>query len=131
VPVFVMNSIYWRCTMFTSTLMIMLRTMKKQKVYSLINITGLALGMSCSLLVMLFVLHELSYDRFHENADRIFRIIDVHRQSTRTPAILPKILLEECPEVEHASKIVDFSNTLVTSGEKSFIEAIEYMPVRS
>ena len=82
--------------MFKNDLKIALRNLIKQKNYSFINIAGLALGMSCSLLVLLFVFHEMSYDRFHKKADRIFRIIDVHRQQTKTPAILSKVLLEEC-----------------------------------
>jgi putative ABC transport system permease protein len=115
-------SLLWSIIMFKNYLKIALRNLKKQKNYSFINIAGLALGMSCSLLVLLFVFHEMSYDKFHENADRIFRIIDVHRESTGTPAILSKVLLEECPEVEKSALLVNFRNTLIKYGDKSFIE---------
>ena len=50
------------------------RNITRHKAYSLINISGLAIGMACSILILLWVQHELSYDRFHKNADHIFRI---------------------------------------------------------
>ena len=51
------------------------RNMLRNKGFSLINITGLALGLACCLLLVLYLQHELSYDRFHTNADRIVRVI--------------------------------------------------------
>jgi putative ABC transport system permease protein len=48
------------------------RNMIRQKLYSVINISGLAVGLAVCILIMLYVAHEMSYDRFHENADRIF-----------------------------------------------------------
>ena len=51
-----------------------LRSLRRHKGYSAINIVGLAAGMACCLLILLFVRDELAYDRFHENADRIYRI---------------------------------------------------------
>ena len=50
---------------------IALRNLRKYKGYSLINVFGLALGIACCLLIFLYVRDELSYDRFHEHADRI------------------------------------------------------------
>lgn len=50
------------------------RNLVKRKTFSLINIVGLAVGLSCFLLIAAFVLDELSYDRFHKNADRIYRV---------------------------------------------------------
>jgi putative ABC transport system permease protein len=121
-PFLIRSTVYWSYEMFKNYLKIALRNIRRHKGYSFINFAGLALGMSCSLLVLLFVFHELSYDRFHKKADRIFRIIDVHRQSTGTPAILSKVLLEECPEVEKSALLVNFRNTLIKYGDKSFIE---------
>ena len=51
-----------------------LRNLGRQKGYSFINIAGLAIGIACCALIALFVREELRYDRFHENADRIYRI---------------------------------------------------------
>ncbi|MBN1940241.1 MAG: ABC transporter permease, partial [Candidatus Aminicenantes bacterium] len=58
-----------------SNIRIALRRMIRQKAFSLINIGGLALGIACSLLIFLWVRDERSYDRFHANADRIFRVV--------------------------------------------------------
>ncbi len=60
--------------MLKNYLKIALRNIKKHKGYSLINIAGLAVGMTCCILILLWVQDEMSYDRYHENADRIYRI---------------------------------------------------------
>ncbi len=60
--------------MFKNYIKIALRNIKKHKGYSFINISGLAIGMACCILILLWVQDELSYDRYHENADRIHRI---------------------------------------------------------
>ncbi len=48
------------------------RNLAKQKLFSFINISGLAVGLAVCMMIMLYVAHEMSYDRFHKNADRIF-----------------------------------------------------------
>lgn len=60
--------------MVSNYLKMALRNIKKHKGYSFINIAGLAVGMTCCILILLWVQDELSYDRYHENADRIYRI---------------------------------------------------------
>jgi putative ABC transport system permease protein len=60
--------------MLKNFLKIAIRNIIRQKIYSLINILGLAIGLACSLLIMVFIMHELSYDQFHENKDRIYRL---------------------------------------------------------
>ena len=59
------------------------RNLIKHKGYSLLNILGLAIGMACCLLILVYVQDELSYDRFHENADRIYRINTFFRMGGR------------------------------------------------
>ena len=61
--------------MFRNYLIVAFRNLIRHKVYSFINILGLATGMACVILIMLFIQHELSYDRNHENADRIYRVL--------------------------------------------------------
>ncbi|MDH4221080.1 MAG: ABC transporter permease, partial [Candidatus Aminicenantes bacterium] len=63
--------------MFKNYLMVAVRNLKRQKGYSLINILGLAIGMALCLLILVYVQDELSYDGFHEKADRIYRIAQV------------------------------------------------------
>ena len=52
-----------------------LRNIKRHKGYSFINITGLAVGLACCMLIFLWVNHEWSYDRSHKNVDSIFRVV--------------------------------------------------------
>ena len=61
--------------MFQNLIKHSIKSFKKQKGYILINIIGLALGISCSLLIALYVLNESSYDRFNEKSDRIYKLI--------------------------------------------------------
>ena len=61
--------------MFKSLLKISLRTILKDKTYSLINVTGLTIGITCSLFLLMYIMHEVSYDRYHENARNIYRVI--------------------------------------------------------
>ena len=60
--------------MIKNYIKIALRNLQKNPVYSFINIFGLALGMGVSILILLFVYYELSYDRYHEDSDRIVRV---------------------------------------------------------
>ena len=50
------------------------RNLSRNKVYSFINIAGLSLGLACAMLIMLYVKDEVSFDRFHQNIDNIYRI---------------------------------------------------------
>jgi len=60
--------------MLKNYLIVALRNVRKQKAYAFINIAGFAVGMATCILIMMYVLNELSYDKFHNNADRIYRI---------------------------------------------------------
>ena len=75
IPKFIKESIRWRKTMFENYLKITLRNMKRHKGYSFINLAGLAVGIACTIFILLWVHDELSFDRFHENADRIYRVV--------------------------------------------------------
>jgi putative ABC transport system permease protein len=61
--------------MLRNYLKIALRNLLKHKGYTFINVFGLAVGIACCVLILLFVRDELSYDRFHEKADRIYRVV--------------------------------------------------------
>lgn len=81
------------------------RTATRQKVFSLINILGLACGMACCLFIYCYVQDELSYDRYHDNASRIYRVVASDaddRQPTNANGSLPAgpALYEDFPEVE-------------------------------
>ena len=71
---FLINTV-WRLIMLKSCLKLAFRNMKRHKGYSAINILGLAVGFACTFMIIIFVQHELSYDKFHSKSDRIFRLL--------------------------------------------------------
>ena len=73
-PFFIRSSVYWSCEMFINYLKIGIRNFKKFKSFTFINITGLSIGIACTLLIALFIRNELSYDRFHNKLDNIYRL---------------------------------------------------------
>lgn len=87
---------------------IALRTLRKHKFYSFINVLGLSVGVAVCLIIALFVINELSYDRHHEQANRIYRIKSElifggnHWNMVFAPAPMAAALSEEIPEVEAA-----------------------------
>ena len=68
--------------MFWSYIKIAFRNIIRNKIFSLINLSGLAVGMACSILIYLWILDEISYDRFHEKAPNIFRVIAEQHNTT-------------------------------------------------
>jgi putative ABC transport system permease protein len=64
--------------MLKNYLAIALRSMRRHVGYTTLNVFGLAAGLAAFILILLFVQHELSYDRFYEDADRIFRVVKRH-----------------------------------------------------
>ena len=62
--------------MIRNYLTVALRNLLRQPVYSLINVAGLAIGIAACMLIVLYIQDELSYDRYHPMADRIYRIVD-------------------------------------------------------
>ena len=114
--------------MFKNYLKITLRNILNHKGYSLINIAGLAIGMACCLLISIWVLDELSYDRFHEHAEDLYRVEENQHYSGRvfhvtvTPYPLAPALREEIPEIIEAARVVRAGGQLFRYGDKAFIE---------
>lgn len=110
--------------MFKSYLLVTLRTINRQKMYSALNIAGLAIGMAAFLLIALYTQYELSFDSYHQNSDRIYRIVREGR--TLTPPPLGPALNENFAEVESVARIIQDKNTLVSRGDAHFLEAEFY-----
>ena len=106
------NYIIWRCIMIKNNFKIALRIIKQHKVYSFINITGLTLGIACCLFIGLYILFELSFDKFHENIERIYRINVAGQQVTVCPALAPA-MKTNFPEVENSVQMYNIGETLV------------------
>jgi len=97
--------------MFKNYLTVAFRNLRRQKIYSLINISGLALGITAFLIIAVWVWHEISYDRFHEHAGCIYRVAekrhfpDQVRLSNRTPGPLSTVLKENFPEIKSIARV--------------------------
>jgi len=124
-PHFISNSIRWSIAMFKNYFKIAVRNLMRNKFYSFINIFGLAFGMAITVLITLYVQHELSFDTYHKNADRIYRVAFTNPQQHKfavTHAPLAPALAEEFPEIESAARILKHYNATVMYNQKSYIE---------
>lgn len=116
--------------MFYNNLKIGLRIIKKYKAYAFINILGLAAGLSAFLLMALFVMDELSYDRFHSKSDRIVRVSyelqtpNATRQGAKIPFPIKQVLADNYPEVEAVARFYywDGDTPLLAYGEQKYTE---------
>ena len=98
--------------MFKNYLIIALRNLLKQKSYSFINIFGLAIGLACSIMILLWVLDELSYDAHNKNIDNIYRVVEEQLYAggeifpvAVTPIPLAPALEETFPEISKATRV--------------------------
>ena len=92
------------------------RNLMKHKVFSFINIFGLAIGLTCCMLITLYISNELSYDKFHRNADRIYQLgttfikpgkdVRPEDRMPNTPALMAKTMQQEFPEIEKSTRLL-------------------------
>ena len=111
--------------MFKAYFKLAYRNILKNKAYSVLNISGLAIGLASSILILLWVQNELSYDKFHKNAGQLYRIITDFGDSKTlgTPAGMPAALTREMPVVKNAVRLYfAWSSVLMESGSKKFEE---------
>jgi putative ABC transport system permease protein len=114
--------------MIKNYIKIALRNFRRNKVYSLINVAGFAAGMACCLLILVYIRHELSYDRYHKDGERICRIVQDIRTKTANRVFAPispmvaTTLKAEYPQVENAARVLTTSSRLVRREEKLFYE---------
>ncbi|MCF6402096.1 ABC transporter permease [Chitinophaga filiformis] len=113
--------------MIKNYLKIAWRNIRKQKFYSFINILGLTIGLTCCFLIFMYVRFELSYDLFHKNKDRIYRLVTDVKTPTElieadiTSAPMGPNIKADFPEVASSVRI-NLSNTLVTLGTNKYFE---------
>jgi putative ABC transport system permease protein len=128
IPPLIIDNFSGKTIMIKNYLKIVWRTARKQKAYTLITLVGFALGMACCILIFLYVRFENSYDDFHSDADRIFRVaLAWHTSDTvnywatiSTPAAWE--LKEKYPQVEKVARISNRGNQPVGYEEKLFYE---------
>jgi len=126
------NQRHWMPSLISNYFKMGLRKIKRQKIFSLINIAGLAVGLACCTVIILYVTNELTYDTFHKDVERIYRVA-THRinivgefWASITPGPLGSELKANYPQVEKAVRIVppfeNASHVLVVQNEKRFFE---------
>ncbi len=122
------DEFYWRLAMLKNYLTVALRNLRKQKGYSFINITGLAVGLAASFFIFLWVQDELQHDRFLEQGDQIHQVKrhvniggDIYTW-TSTSKPLAEVLETEYPAIEEAVHSLGDS-FIITSGTQNFRES--------
>jgi len=134
-PYFLKNSVLWSLTMLKNYFKTTFRNTTRYKGYSFINLAGLATALACVILILLWVQHELSYDRFHEKTDDIFIVLRGEEETVMAPTsyLLAPSLVAELPEIVNATRFAQIPETekvLFRSGEKVFEENISFTDSR-
>ena len=114
--------------MIQNYLKVAIRNLLRHKFYSMINITGLAVGITCCLLILLYIRHELSYDRYHEKANRIYRLTmsfsfgGTVGDIATVGAPVAAALVNDYPEVVDAMRFQQIDSWYIRYGETIFKE---------
>jgi len=120
--------------MLKNFIIIALRNLKKQREFAIITIIGLGIGIAVSALIMRYVMYEYNFDRFHENKDRIYRIIsDVNMPNGKsmkaavTAGDIGELVTEKLPQVESFTRFNVHSNLRLTYKERQYsLESFSY-----
>ena len=118
--------------MIKNFLLIAFRNLKKDRWYTLVNILGLTIGITFSLFLIFYIKDELSFDKHHKKADRIYRINTyIHERDKNTDWVLSQFplgptLKKDYPEVEEAVRFIGRERTLFKNGDKIFYETKAY-----
>lgn len=119
--------------MLKNLVKIAFRNIIKDKSYSAINIFGLTIGITCSLFLLMYILDELSFDRYHSNSENIYRVVSNIKEPDNafTWAVAQSPLAEELrdnyPEVLNAVRFFGLGRTLYKNGDKQFYEEKFYL----
>lgn len=136
-PSFIKNSMYWSKEMLKNYLKIAFRNIKMNKGYSFINIFGLATGMACSILFLLWIFNELSYDNFHKKGDSIYRVSIINKKEGNvqydSPQFVPPMgpaMKKDFPEIKNYARIstrrvayMDYNGRSVKVSEISYADS--------
>ena len=107
--------------MISSYIRVAFRNLLRNKFYSIINIAGLGLGLACVFLILQYLKQELSYDRFHQNSEDIYRISwEDENPQTRTPHPMAQALVDDFPEVKSGVSITPMWGIGLTKRTFSF-----------
>ena len=111
-------------------LKITIRRLFRQRTYSITNILGLTVGLTASVLIFLWILDEISVDRFHTKIDRTYKVMindiyaDGRMETYEAPTVMiGKALRKDVPEIDEVVQTSWNEEMLVKIGEKKFIES--------
>src|SRR5579871_1222771 len=119
--------------MLKNYLLLAVKNFRKQKMFSLINILGLTIGITCCLMIFLFIMNEFSYDNFHKNGKDIYRVMRVgnaNGERREIPYLSPPYataLLNDYPDFVKKAVRVDVDNDLITYNNIAFNEKKIYL----
>ena len=99
-----------------------LRSFRRYRAYVLVNVAGLTASTTCCILATLYVLHELSYDRDFENADRVYRVTAL--RNAKQSGLLASFLSDNLPEVENWARITAPFHPHISYGEIGFYQPV-------
>ena len=114
--------------MLRNYILVALRNLWRQKGYTLINIFGLTLGIASSIFILLYVINELTYDKFHDKSEQIYRVwisgsmpaTEMRHAVTSPP--MAEAMLNDYPEVEQTCRLRTSGGWLVRQGDRVFTE---------
>jgi putative ABC transport system permease protein len=119
-PSFIIDSLFWSFFMILNYFKIAFRNMRKQKLDTFLNITGLSLGIACTLLILFHIKDELSYDRFFPKAERIYRVVgemregdNVRQWATTDPEIAER-MTQHFPEIENTCRMFPIPSLVIS-----------------
>jgi len=144
IPSCLRHKFNWSFVMIFNYLKIALRSMKRQKINSFINIASLVIGMTCFILILLYVQHELSYDKYHKNANEIYRVYteisysnSLETSNTNcTPLPLAPAIENDFPEITNATRLLGKAgvikyNNQIHYEDLMFLADTEYLKIFS
>jgi putative ABC transport system permease protein len=109
-PRYLGDEIYWRSVMLKNYIKVTLRNFRRHKGFTFINFVGLAIGLAVTMIITFYVLDDLKFDRFHKDAERIYRVLSVGvkrgtKNSITSGPLIPAFK-QNIPEVESATRVV-------------------------
>src|SRR6476646_950248 len=126
--------------MFRNYLKVAWRNLMKSKIFSFINVIGLSVGLTCCMLITIYLVNEVSYDKYHKNIDRLYQLGTIfiggekEERTPNTPAPMAAAMKQEYPEIEETARIMPLfaeDKTLLqykgSEAVKSFYETKGYM----
>jgi len=128
IPHFISNFIYWRIVMFTNYLKLAIKNLIRHKLYSFINVFGLTLGIASCILLLSYINFEISFDKYHKNANRIYRIVAKGKMSgddyanAKISAAMTPLLLNDYPEIENIVRFLPDNLNLFRYKDKKHYE---------